>query len=210
MALDKLKRREDILRAAREVFASKGYHSAKVDDIAKAAGVGKGTVYLYFPDKRSLISELLRRLVVLIRGAILHVDVSSDIGAQVKHNIRAIVGLFLDDRTLPKLLLSPLNGVDPDFQAQMAVFFAAVHHLLSIALADGQKIGLVAEGDAKLYATFTLGALKETLIASETTPLTREQVVDALYHMLSDGYLRMGQPRTDPPVSDGNAKRARR
>ncbi len=191
------------MRAAREVFASKGYHSAKVDDIARAADVGKGTVYLYFPDKRSIIQELLDRVVVLLQGAILHVDVASDVSAQVKHNIRAIVGLFLDEPTLPKLLLSPLNGVDPDFQKRLDIFFVAVHQLLAVALRDGQRLGIVAEGDANLYATFTLGALKEALIASVSASISREDVVDGLYRMLSVGYLRTTKPNppaADPPV----------
>ena len=42
-----------ILEAARKVFATKGFHEAKVDDIADAAGVAKGTVYLYYDSKRA-------------------------------------------------------------------------------------------------------------------------------------------------------------
>jgi len=44
-------RRLAILRAARKVFARKGYADTVVDDIAVEAGIGKGTLYLYFPSK---------------------------------------------------------------------------------------------------------------------------------------------------------------
>lgn len=50
--MDKAERRSELLRAARDVFATKGYHNAKIDDIVQAAKVAKGTFYLYFPDKR--------------------------------------------------------------------------------------------------------------------------------------------------------------
>jgi len=58
------KRRKDerpreILDAALSVFSEKGFAEARVDDIAKAAGVTKGTVYLYFDSKEAVFKELL-------------------------------------------------------------------------------------------------------------------------------------------------------
>jgi AcrR family transcriptional regulator len=50
----------EILSAARGVFAEKGFNSATMDDIAEAAGVAKGTIYLYFPSKREVFLETFR------------------------------------------------------------------------------------------------------------------------------------------------------
>ncbi len=47
-------RRSAILRAARTVFAHQGYADTVVDDIAAQAGIGKGTLYLYFPSKEQI------------------------------------------------------------------------------------------------------------------------------------------------------------
>ncbi|MFA6142671.1 MAG: TetR/AcrR family transcriptional regulator [Candidatus Omnitrophota bacterium] len=58
-ARDKQLRKADILKAAESVFASKGYHEATVQDIAKEAQYGTGTVYLYFKDKNALYFSLL-------------------------------------------------------------------------------------------------------------------------------------------------------
>ena len=55
---DRLRRRADILRAAEEVFAAKGYHDASIEEIARAAEYATGTVYLYFKDKEALYLEL--------------------------------------------------------------------------------------------------------------------------------------------------------
>ena len=49
-----------ILEAARKVFAMKGFNEATVDDIADAAGVAKGTVYLYYRSKRELYLAALK------------------------------------------------------------------------------------------------------------------------------------------------------
>lgn len=47
-------RTAELLGAARRVFAEKGFHAATVDDIASAAGVAKGTVYLYYHSKQDV------------------------------------------------------------------------------------------------------------------------------------------------------------
>src|SRR5438045_7862535 len=49
-----------ILEAARKVFAKKGFSDATVDDIALAAGVAKGTVYLYYSSKREVYFAALK------------------------------------------------------------------------------------------------------------------------------------------------------
>src|SRR5580765_952332 len=53
-------KRERILRAAIEVFALNGYFNAKVSEIAKAAGVADGTIYLYFDGKEDLLVTIFR------------------------------------------------------------------------------------------------------------------------------------------------------
>ena len=59
-------RREAILAAALDEFAERGFESARIDDVAKRAGIAKGTVYLYFRDKEALFQELLREMLTPI------------------------------------------------------------------------------------------------------------------------------------------------
>ena len=56
-------KRELILASAFEVFYQKGFYQAKIEEIAQKAGIGKGTVYLYFSSKEHLLRELLKELV---------------------------------------------------------------------------------------------------------------------------------------------------
>lgn len=51
---------DQVLEGAREVFMRDGFEGSSVDDIARAAGVSKATLYSYFPDKRLLFSEVAR------------------------------------------------------------------------------------------------------------------------------------------------------
>ncbi len=51
---------DQVLEGARQVFMSDGYEGASVDDIARAAGVSKATLYSYFPDKKFLFMQVAK------------------------------------------------------------------------------------------------------------------------------------------------------
>ena len=53
-------RRSELLTAARAIFGKKGFHDASIDEIAEAAEVAKGTVYLYYSSKKDLYLEAVR------------------------------------------------------------------------------------------------------------------------------------------------------
>jgi len=55
-------RRDAILAAALAEFSARGFAATRLDDVAKRAGVAKGTIYLYFRDKESLFQELVRAM----------------------------------------------------------------------------------------------------------------------------------------------------
>jgi len=55
-------RQEQILGAAFKVFAAQGYEAARLDEVAERAGVAKGTIYLYFRDKKQLFRAVVRSL----------------------------------------------------------------------------------------------------------------------------------------------------
>jgi AcrR family transcriptional regulator len=59
----RLQRQEEILAAAFEVFAAHGYEATRMDEVARQAGIAKGTIYLYFRDKKQLFRAVVRSLV---------------------------------------------------------------------------------------------------------------------------------------------------
>ena len=54
----------ELLDAALDVFAEKGFAAARMEDIAARAGAAKGTLYLYFPSKEAVFEALVRTLIV--------------------------------------------------------------------------------------------------------------------------------------------------
>jgi AcrR family transcriptional regulator len=61
-------RREAIIEAALEEFVARGFAATRLDDVARRAGVAKGTIYLHFEDKEALFQELVRTALVPLIG----------------------------------------------------------------------------------------------------------------------------------------------
>jgi AcrR family transcriptional regulator len=75
-------KRSKIIRAAADLFSEKDFHDATVEEVADLAGVGKGTVYLYFPSKENLFVEVIKngvlQLVDEVEQGLRGIDDTSD------------------------------------------------------------------------------------------------------------------------------------
>jgi AcrR family transcriptional regulator len=67
--LQKEARRTAIIDAALEAFTHQGFTATKLDDVAERAGIGKGTIYLYFDSKENLFEEVVRHNLFPFRDA---------------------------------------------------------------------------------------------------------------------------------------------
>ncbi|MBX9841246.1 MAG: TetR/AcrR family transcriptional regulator; helix-turn-helix transcriptional regulator [Xanthobacteraceae bacterium] len=67
-------RRDAILAAALDEFSARGFAAARLDDVARRAGVAKGTIYLYFADKEALFQELIRAELSPVVGGLIQVS----------------------------------------------------------------------------------------------------------------------------------------
>jgi AcrR family transcriptional regulator len=61
-------RRQAIIEAAMDEFIARGFAATRLDDVARRAGVAKGTIYLHFKDKESMFEELIRTAIVPLIG----------------------------------------------------------------------------------------------------------------------------------------------
>ncbi|MGO9835255.1 MAG: TetR/AcrR family transcriptional regulator [Polyangiaceae bacterium] len=192
----KVERRQKILNHARDVFARRGYHDAKIDEIVAAAGIARGTFYLYFKDKRAVFDEIVDRAFTQIGVAIVRVDPKDPgrtVAEQVEENIRRIVRTLLEDRPTTKILLTDAVGVDAAFDRKLYSFYEVVEKLLVESLREGQELGIVAAGDTRMFAHLIVGALKEILyqVVRRKAAYTEKEVVDGIYDFLGQGCLRI-------------------
>ena len=87
-------RREAIIQAAMDEFIARGFAATRLDDIAKRAGVAKGTIYLHFKDKESLFEELIRTALVPLIGR-LHAP--PPIGGSVRDAVEGFANNFITE-----------------------------------------------------------------------------------------------------------------
>ena len=85
-------RRQAIIDAALEEFISRGFTATRLDDVAKRAGVAKGTIYLHFKDKESMFEELIRTALVPLIGR-LHAP--PPIGGSVRDAVEGFARTFI-------------------------------------------------------------------------------------------------------------------
>lgn len=200
-ALPKQQRRQQILAAARDLFARRGYHQTTIDDIVAEAGVARGTYYLYFEDKRAIFSDLIDRFAQRLSMAIVRIDTDNptrSVAEQVRENIHAILGVCLAERAMTKILFTDAAGIDSAFDRKLQNFYDAAVQLLTESLHEGQGLGIVRDGEPRVLAYLSIGALKELLYQAVTLGLSEESadvLTAQMFTFLSEGYLRVGEPR---------------
>src|SRR6266850_2977160 len=87
-------RRTAIIEAALDEFISRGFTATRIDDVARRAGVAKGTIYLHFKDKESMFEELIRTALVPLIGR-LHAP--PPIGGSVRDAVEAFARTFIQE-----------------------------------------------------------------------------------------------------------------
>src|SRR5438105_8654225 len=119
-------RRAQLVNAARDVFGGKGYHAATVDDITRAAGVAKGTFYLYFDEKREVYYELVRSFLQHVKdiGASVarEVHTPAEFYARSERAAAELVRLFVDQHGLARLAYRESMSLDEELERMLRDF----------------------------------------------------------------------------------------
>ena len=185
-------KRRQILRAAITVFARSGYHTSRVSDVAKEAGVAYGLVYHYFGSKEDLLETIFRRTWTRMLEAVEEVERD---GAPARDQLlavaRIVLGAWPVDPDLVRVLVrevarSPQLGREVD---EIAHAFQALERIVS----RGQERGeLRTDLEPRLAAWIVYGALEEILTGwvFERLPASDEDVEraeQAVVSLLCDG-----------------------
>jgi len=154
---------EAILRAATRVFARNGYFNSKVADIASAAGVADGTVYLYFKSKEEILHSIFDRSV---DTAVADARKQLDKLADAREKLRRIALLHLErlgaDRDLAIVFQVELRSSTKFMEEFSAAGFAEYLGLIRSTFEEGQRDGVFRRDlNAKVMAKILFGALDE-------------------------------------------------
>jgi TetR/AcrR family fatty acid metabolism transcriptional regulator len=156
-------KREAILRAATSVFARNGYFNSKVADIARAAGVADGTVYLYFKSKEEILHTVFERntseAIAEGREELAKIqDPRDKLRRIARHHLERLGA----DRDLAVVFQVELRSSMKFMEAFSATGLAEYLRLIRETFEEGQRAGVFrAELNAKVVAKILFGALDE-------------------------------------------------
>src|SRR5215470_19957899 len=156
-------KRDAILRAAIDVFAGRGFFNAQVADVARAAGVAAGTVYLYFRSKDDLLVSIfdrsMREGLTLGRAAVAGLD---DPRERLLRLARGHLARLGGDRNLAIVFQVELRQSTKFMERFSSTLLRDYLGLIREAIADGQRAGLIrADINATAAAKMLFGALDE-------------------------------------------------
>ena len=189
-AMDPDARRAQILAAARDVFARKGYYRTNVSDIIEAVGVARGTFYNYFDGKREAFDAVVETMMDEVLAVARPIDVKGDIPAQVEANLdRLVRALMAED--VARVLFAEAMGIDAEGDAVLRQFYGGIVARIERALRAGQALGVVRPGDVRVKARCLLGVIKEPVVQAAlfNEPIDVDVVVAELVGIVSGGLL---------------------
>ena len=122
---ERLARQRDILNAARELFIEKGYSDTTLDEIAKRAEFGKGTIYNYFSNKEELffaiMDEMIDQLLQHVQSTIIDSD-APDARTALTDYAKGLLTLARENWEFTRMFIKELHKAKlDDHQALMAV-----------------------------------------------------------------------------------------
>ena len=192
--MDREQRRSQILEVAKTVFAEKGYHEARIDDIVVGAHIARGTFYLYFNDKRAIFEELIDGFLVRLGESIQAIELGTDQShpnVQLTENVRRVVGLFVSDAAMAKIVLSDVVGLDTEFDRKLLAFYDTITGMIHRSLTEGEAAGLVRPGNHRVRAFCLVGVVKELLyqVMMRKADIPMNDLVSTVMSLVVDGLL---------------------
>jgi len=191
---EKLARRGEILRAARKVFAEKGFAAATLEEIADLAELAKGTIYGYFDGKEALFFSLLEE--ALAQESQILRDVQAEFTTareRLSGMVRRYVLYLCDQRDIFKIIGGQLGGLTGNIREEARERYLETHRqnlapLVAI-MEEGIRAGELRDLDAKgmAYALVGLihGAMFSLLVVHDSSDA--EAIIRAVSEVLLHG-----------------------
>jgi AcrR family transcriptional regulator len=160
---DKTKRRDEIMSAAKKVFARSGFHATTISHIAKEAGLAYGSVYWYFDSKDELFHALMAA-----EGDALRAHIAAAIAAAserpdrnwepLRITVQAVLEFFEADKAVTKLLLRDAYALGDQFEKHLGSIYERFIDDIEKHMIVAQQLGTVISAPPRMLA-FSLAAL---------------------------------------------------
>jgi len=169
-------RRRIISEAARE-FASLGFDQANINTIAEQAGIGKGTIYLYFENKRELFLAMLRHIatsqLASIRAAL---AIDGTVAERLERLFLAFVQLAEADSDSFNVSMSALYGVNRAFKTEATKLLRDYVAVIALMLEQCQARGEILATDVEAKALMVLSLTESYVLSAKVLGQTQQEI----------------------------------
>jgi len=173
-------RARQILGCAKRVFAERGFHAANISHICEAAGIGRGTLYQYFANKRAVLTAILRETLDRIRALMERQEaqmqgmpfappekVTRTLAIEYSaHQLREVLQVVFDDEHTLRILLREAVGLDAAVEELLGEIDSTLIAIVERSLVASQRAGFVRELDVRAVATMVVGGVEKLALAA--------------------------------------------
>ncbi|MDF9408994.1 MAG: Fatty acid metabolism regulator protein [Pelotomaculum sp. PtaB.Bin013] len=184
-------RRLPIFDAAVKVFAEKGFARATVEEIAKQAGIAKGTIYYNYKGKKELFLSLLEEGIERLEAAVSREVARKDtVLAKLEALVSAQLSFFEEYRDYCKILLSEVWGLGHRWEEQVQRLRSGYFKTIQELLEKGQAEGVIRDDletettAAAIFGAVGVAALDRFVFAQE---YKYDQILQTLRQFLLKG-----------------------
>lgn len=184
-------KREMILKAALEIFAEKGFHRAKIEDIALSAGIGKGTVYEYFTSKEQLFMDMLKEgLEKIDQNALEEIARQQTSIDKIRCMVRLNIEMGRRYEKLTKIVMTEHPILDEAFHKFMIRIFEQRLLRIEKIITDGIAGGELRPCNIKISAHLLMGGLAfiiNPLTGNGVDDLTADELMNQMLDFFFNG-----------------------
>ncbi len=183
--------RDEILRAAAQIFQEKGYHAASMQDIAQAVELQKGSLYHHVESKQEILLALLDEALELIISQLQEIN-SQDITPDKKLRLamRSYLSFLADNRSISSVLLLEHRSLEPELKNLHIPRRDLAEGIWQDMISSGISQGLFHASRPGLTAKALLGVINWTITwYQEDGPLSPIEIADHFTDLFFQGLL---------------------
>lgn len=166
-------RRADILEAAIDVFASKGFHAAGIADIAGRLNIGHGTVYRYYKNKRdifnAILAGLLEQMSVVVQQEPPTTNSLEEYRQQLERIAAHMLRIFNRDSRLVRIAFYEAVSVDGDARNSVEQFISLFAQFTEHYMKNGMKKGFLRANMSSVIAANLITAMMMEAVKKAAT-----------------------------------------
>jgi len=176
--------RRHIIRIAAGEFARLGFDQANINTIAELAGIGKGTIYLYFENKRELFLAMLRAIaqaqLATVRSAL---AAEGSVQERLERLFRAFVDLAVEDDDSFNVYMSALYGVNRAFKDEATRLLRDYIAVIALLLEQFQARGEIQCPDIDAAALMVISLTESYVLSARVLGQTAQQMARQAPHV---------------------------